>query len=293
MKKVSLFIFVFLALIFAAGIFWFALVKSRPVVSDQQPVSSSEPSPAAPESDSSPVVSETVNEAAAFLDQLTRSSQIEFSPVAAEEFDWRVPVATASGSPGSVAEVVVSGLTIRAVAIPARLEDEIHVFLKDSGFTGDAFNTATGTMSIDGYRRGQLVCLLSGGLALAESSPSAESLFDLQISCGLLPDDPSGSSAIENQVLLAFAEKYGRPSAQISLKVNQFSENFASGVVNFADEISGAYWLAYKPAGQNWQLVFDGNGTIPCGAVDPYGFPAEMVPECWDESLQSLKTRLD
>lgn len=54
--------------------------------------------------------------------------------------------------------------------------------------------------------------------------------------------------------------------------------------------MGGAMWLAYNN-GEKWLIVFDGQGTIPCSAVDPYNFPSDMVPECWDETTEGLYRR--
>ncbi|MCJ7827609.1 hypothetical protein MUP65_00480 [Patescibacteria group bacterium] len=60
--------------------------------------------------------------------------------------------------------------------------------------------------------------------------------------------------------------------------------------IDFASEIGGALWLAYRQNGV-WEIVFDGNGTIPCSTVDQYQFPVAMVAECWDEVNQQPVTR--
>ncbi|HUW21477.1 MAG TPA: hypothetical protein VMW41_02295 [Candidatus Bathyarchaeia archaeon] len=96
-------------------------------------------------------------------------------------------------------------------------------------------------------------------------------------------------SALE-QIKQAFAQKYEKPISEIEVTISKDTGIYASGGIKFAGEIGGAMWLAYDEDG-NWQLVFDGQGTVPCSAVDPYDFPIEIVPECWDEEAGKLVTR--
>ena len=53
---------------------------------------------------------------------------------------------------------------------------------------------------------------------------------------------------------------------------------------------SGGWWLAAKTSGE-WVIVADGNGTVLCSDIEDYDFPVSMVPECWDETTQTLVTR--
>lgn len=92
------------------------------------------------------------------------------------------------------------------------------------------------------------------------------------------------------QIREAFAEKYNKPLDEAIVNISGNTGIYASGGVRFTGEISGAMWLAYND-GEKWLIVFDGQGTIPCSAVDPYDFPVEMVPECWDETTEGLYRR--
>lgn len=92
------------------------------------------------------------------------------------------------------------------------------------------------------------------------------------------------------QIREAFAEKYNKPLDETTVNISENTGTYASGGVRFAGEIGGAMWLAYND-GEKWLIVFDGQGTIPCSAVDPYNFPTDMVPECWDETTEGLYRR--
>lgn len=88
----------------------------------------------------------------------------------------------------------------------------------------------------------------------------------------------------------ALASRHGKPLGETIVTVSKMSEPYAQGGIRFEGEIGGGMWLAFKQ-GDDWIIVYDGHGTISCGVVDPYGFPAEMVPECWDESSGTSRSR--
>lgn len=92
------------------------------------------------------------------------------------------------------------------------------------------------------------------------------------------------------QIREVFAEKYSKPLDEVIVNISENTGTHATGGVSFAGEMGGAMWLAYND-GEKWILVHDGHGTIPCSAVDPYNFPTDMVPECWDEATSTLITR--
>lgn len=94
----------------------------------------------------------------------------------------------------------------------------------------------------------------------------------------------------------AFAQKYDKPIADVEVTIGKKEEfpmkglNYASGSVKFAGEMGGGWWLAVQE-GQIWKIVADGNGTVPCEAIEPYDFPKDMVPECYDAARGKLVRR--
>ena len=91
-----------------------------------------------------------------------------------------------------------------------------------------------------------------------------------------------------DQIKEAFAEKYNKVLNDVSAEISENNGTYAKGLVNFAGEIGGGWWLDYKD--NTWVIVADGNGTVMCSFVEPYDFPTTMVPECWDENTNTLKT---
>lgn len=92
------------------------------------------------------------------------------------------------------------------------------------------------------------------------------------------------------QIKELFVQKYNKPPGEVMVAINKNTGVQASGSVKFVGEMGGAMWLAAQSEGI-WVLVFDGQGTIPCQKIEPYNFPTDMVPECWDEIKQKLIIR--
>ncbi|NIM03662.1 hypothetical protein GTN66_05880 [bacterium] len=89
------------------------------------------------------------------------------------------------------------------------------------------------------------------------------------------------------QIKEAFAEKYNKQLAEITVTIDESTGTYANGGVKFEGEIGGAWWLAYND-GTGWIIVADGNGSVMCADVENYNFPTSMVPECWDEDTNTL-----
>lgn len=104
-----------------------------------------------------------------------------------------------------------------------------------------------------------------------------------------MPEATPAEESIETQLKKAFSLKFGNPVSDVNLTISKETPTHASGVVSFGGEMGGGWWLAAKVA-STWKLVADGNGTVMCEYVEPYGFPTTMVPECWDEATETLKT---
>jgi cytoskeletal protein RodZ len=82
----------------------------------------------------------------------------------------------------------------------------------------------------------------------------------------------------------AVSTKTGIPLETIVVSINENTGKYAKGTVSSEGEMAGGgYWLAVKEGG-NWTIAFDGQSTPECSQVDPSGFPASMVPECFDSS---------
>lgn len=78
-----------------------------------------------------------------------------------------------------------------------------------------------------------------------------------------------------------FAEKYKKPLEDIRVAVREFDGEHAKGGVEFSVNgkfVEGGNFLVVKVDGK-WKLVFDGNGSVACKTLEPYGFPADMIKD--------------
>ena len=87
---------------------------------------------------------------------------------------------------------------------------------------------------------------------------------------------------ITQELKQLFIKKYNKNQDEVTVSVNQQTANYARGGVKFGlNGIGeGGIFLAAKVDNQ-WQLVFDGNGMIPCSELKQYNFPESMVTDCF------------
>jgi len=89
--------------------------------------------------------------------------------------------------------------------------------------------------------------------------------------------EESKETAIKN----LFADKYDKDASEITIEINQETENHIRGGVVLppgGPENSGMF-LAVK-VDDDWKLVHDGQGAVPCLIAAEYNFPADMVKQC-------------
>jgi len=83
----------------------------------------------------------------------------------------------------------------------------------------------------------------------------------------------------ESYILDAFTHKYARAKEDFKIQVLTETGNFAKGSVNYNNEHGGGLWFAVRHSG-GWELVYEGNGIMPCNIANKYDLPVEMVPGC-------------
>lgn len=87
----------------------------------------------------------------------------------------------------------------------------------------------------------------------------------------------------------ALIKKYGTQASDMNVTVSKIEGDYAKGMVT--EQGGGGMWFAAKQSGF-WTLVWDGNGIITCDDVSPFpGFPADLIPECWDNATDKLIKR--
>jgi len=94
----------------------------------------------------------------------------------------------------------------------------------------------------------------------------------------------------ETSLKQLFVDKYNRDISEIIIDIEREKNGYIKGGVKLKPgnyENSGMF-LAAKIDGK-WELVYDGNGAIPCSSVKPYDFPVNMVVECFSENTGEIK----
>jgi|GEM_PF-4229787 len=157
--------------------------------------------------------------------------------------------------------------------------DTIVEIFKSSGFNPDDYNLLSQeNVQQYGFVKEELACLIRSGEVLVE------------IRCGIVDKDMVQKLSQEYIVKNMFMKKYDKESSAILVDIIQSTDNHLSGSVQFIEPDeeqpaagnAGSFLAAYDGSGE-WVLVFDGNGSILCANIEPYGFPTDMVPECYDE----------
>ena len=139
-----------------------------------------------------------------------------------------------------------------------------------------------------------LVCLGVGGWWYYQSiNPNAAGVSpDSTEEGGIITEGASAEELIKE----AFQKKYSNPSlaTDLTININKNTGQHMSGGVAFPPSpdgfVSGGWFLAYKGT-QGWEIVDHGNGTISCELIEPYDFPADMVPECWSDAQNKTIVR--
>ncbi len=105
---------------------------------------------------------------------------------------------------------------------------------------------------------------------------------------------PTSATTIDETEVLKVTIKqqivaeHGSDANGLTISVSKIEGNFAQG--GASEQGGGGMWFAAK-VGEQWKLVWDGNGTISCETIAPYNFPTDMIPECWNNTTQKSVTR--
>ena len=82
----------------------------------------------------------------------------------------------------------------------------------------------------------------------------------------------------EKAIQAFLANKYKKPLSEVKVTIQKEAPGFAAGSVSFGPDGSGegGMWLAV--AGNQWDVVWDGNGSVDCKKLrQQYGFPDTIL----------------
>lgn len=130
-------------------------------------------------------------------------------------------------------------------------------------------------------------CIPSAGYSWCEAR--AECLRVWETPC-VTDEDLEEIEPLAAQIKTAIVAKHGTGAQSLDISVAEINGSYARGGASEAG-MGGGMWFAAR-VGDNWELVWDGNGVIMCDDIDPYpGFPTNMVPECYDEATGEMVQR--
>ncbi len=216
------------------------------------------------------------------LFNLKSQTELGFSSIKPIVFQWN-----AINQEEEVVGKTINGKRIELQDASQTDESKVASYFQENGFVIDKYNLADGvTGSLAGYKKERMVCQISSLMRLNEQGlPLASGIGDLSINCAKVDFDPSPELSAELLIKKILANKYDKKVAEISLQINQQTENYLRGEVVFqpsGSENSGIF-LAAK-VGEDWELVFDGNGSFSCDLLKNYDFPEDMQTGCFSSS---------
>lgn len=162
---------------------------------------------------------------------------------------------------------------------------KIERVIQQDGFEDDLYNSRSSLFGESGaYRKDNfsLVCTLSGIYSDFDPDNSRyepqTTDRDVKITCAILDKTLVPEISVEKRIREALAAKHNKKVSQTEITISQETDNHARGSVVFqpgGSENSGLF-LAAK-VNNEWQIVFDGNGSIACKDLADYHFPKDMI----------------
>jgi hypothetical protein len=99
---------------------------------------------------------------------------------------------------------------------------------------------------------------------------------------------------ISAKMRMLFSIKYDKPLEVVEAGVSLNTRDHAAGGVSFRGDkaLTGGWFLAAKING-TWEIVQNVNDSwsIICQVIEPYDFPGEIVPTCYDQLTMGVVAR--
>jgi len=220
-----------------------------------------------------------------YITQLFRAikekTEIDFSEPNNIELVWQVE------SEEGIKDLALQALMISANTVANEDFQKIKTVIENDGFEKDKYNARGGIFGeFDAYRKDNfgLVCTLSGIASdFDPDNPKYEPQTtdkDVKITCAILDKALVPEISTEKRIREALAAKHNKKVSQTEITIVQETENHARGNVVFqpgGSENSGMF-LAAK-INNEWQIVFDGNGSISCKELEIYNFPENITED--------------
>ncbi|MFA4834288.1 MAG: hypothetical protein WC619_05650 [Patescibacteria group bacterium] len=217
-----------------------------------------------------------------FSSKVEGNSGAEIFSEGETEFNWIV------GEGDRTADVKIAGLLYEASGVKMADYEKIKKYLNENAEL-DLYNLADGVVSgLRGYFLDYMVCGLN--FRWAEFKKNSEGLeepvgdkLNVKLECGYFNKNDISEIILEQEIEELFGEKYKKIPSSIKVNITMEEESHIRGGVTFLDPSGkpgeGGNFFAVKIDGE-WQIVFDGNGGIPC-TLAKYGFTSEMLFDCF------------
>lgn len=223
------------------------------------------------------------DEAFKLVDGVDKQIKIKLEPKGPVKFDWRVE---------GEEKIETFKLEGQKFAIEGIKDNQLEQIIKylNHNFESDIYNVADGVgAGLSGYMRGSMACILS--FDSAEMNENEEGLMvpvpdnkNVELKCGFLDRSELPELSYEKLIRNALAKKYSKKVSEVDIKISKEADSHVRGAVTFApgDTENSGMFLAVKQ-GEDWKIVFDGNGSYACEDIEQYSFPEEMVEDCFEE----------
>lgn len=130
-------------------------------------------------------------------------------------------------------------------------------------------------------------CIPSAGYSWCEELGKCVRLWEEPC---VVEGDQDDASVLRTQITDRLIAKHGESVKSLDINISELSGNYAKGSA-FEEGFGGGMWFAAK-VGDDWQLVWDGNGIITCESFEAFpDFPSSLVPECYDEARGEMVER--
>ncbi len=218
---------------------------------------------------------------AAIVGSIKNETGVELVLIGDKEFNWIASEGEAT------TDVRISGTSYVNDNVPMADYLKIEKYMNDN-FEADSYNLADGVEGgLRGYYVDYMVCDLNFRHNQMKQNESGISELDgdslkVTLDCGYFNKNDIPNLITAQLIKEILARKYQKAISELTVRVDKNTDNHAAGSVRFGPEgTPGGLWFAAK-TDNGWELVYDGNGIIPCDAINKYNFPEDIVPQCLD-----------
>lgn len=98
---------------------------------------------------------------------------------------------------------------------------------------------------------------------------------------------------LQTDLVTAFKQKHPDwDMSTIKLEVDENDGNFIKGKVVPVEAKGGGGIFFAANTTNGWVIASDGNGVVFCEDIEPYNFPTNIIPQCYDAQTSTVVERL-